>query len=517
MDRRAFIHKASLGAVATVLPRVSAAESSVVSRGEDGKLIYAVDALGNRIPDFSICGYRGGGARIPDVPAVTIVEPGDDDATASIQLAIDRVALLPLSDSGFRGAVLIRAGTYKVSGVLRIAQSGIVLRGEGAGEEGTVIVGTGTRQRNLIEVRGRTAGRTVGIGAIIIDEYVPVGARSFRVSSVDRLEPGKHILVRRVGNAAWISEIGMDRITPLPSDPASTQQWTPFNLDFDRIITAVDGNLVTVDAPIMCAIEQRWGGGQALLLEDVDRVQNVGIENMRGDSEFDRSRTATESGQRYFSDEAHAWSLISIDLATNSWVRNVTGVHFGYACVDIERGKWVTVQDCECLDMVSQITGSRRYCFDLNGQQCLIQRCYADTGRHDYVVGSRVPGPNAFVSCSSGRMYATSEPHHRWSVGGLYDNVKSNIAVQDRQNYGTGHGWSGANYVIWNCEGTLVCQKPPTAQNWAIGHVGRKVRGAFEPREDGHWESHGEHVEPESLYIQQLRERLGEEAVENIR
>jgi hypothetical protein len=91
--------------------------------------------------------------------------------------------------------------------------------------------------------------------------------------------------------------------------------------------------------------------------------------------------------------------------------------------------------------------------------------------------------------------------------------VKANIAVQDRQYMGTGHGWSGANYVMWNCEGALVCQKPPTAQNWAIGHVGRKVRGAFEPREDGFWESPGEHVEPASLYAAQLRDRLGEAAV----
>jgi hypothetical protein len=150
--------------------------------------------------------------------------------------------------------------------------------------------------------------------------------------------------------------------------------------------------------------------------------------------------------------------------------------------------------------MVSEITGSRRYSFNLKGQLCLIQSCKADSGRHDWVVGSRVAGPNVFLRCTSGRTFATSEPHHRWSVGGLYDNVKAPIAIQDRQWYGSGHGWSGANYVVWNCEGPLVLQKPPTAQNWAIGHIGPKVRGAFEPRPDGYWESHGQHVRPESLY-----------------
>ncbi|MBI4909493.1 MAG: hypothetical protein HY820_38095 [Acidobacteria bacterium] len=503
MNRRAFL------AVSPFLSiRALAANSSIAFPGEDGRLVYVPDALGNTIPDFSNCGYQGGGASIPDVAEAAVVEPTEGDATDAIQSAINSVAGLPANESGFRGAVLIKSGTYRIGGVIRIAQSGIVLRGEGQGEDGTVLLGTGTRQRNLVEVRGRSAGRAVSIGATITDDYVPVGARSFHVASAERLTPGMNVLVRRAGNAAWISEIAMDRITPSPTDPASTVQWTPFNLDFDRIVTSVEADLVTVDAPIVCAIEQRWGGGQVLLLQDVDRVEQVGIELLRGDSEFDRSKTATISGQRYFSDEAHAWSFLSIDLATNVWVRQLTGIHFGYACVDVDRGKWVTVEDCECLDMISQITGSRRYCFDLNGQLCLIQRCSADTGRHDFVVGSRVPGPNVFLHCTSGRMFATSEPHHRWSVGGLYDNVKANIAIQDRQNYGTGHGWAGANYVVWNCEGTLVCQSPPTAQNWAIGHVGRKVRGAFEPKPDGIWESLGTHVEPESLYLHQLRDRL---------
>jgi hypothetical protein len=159
--------------------------------------------------------------------------------------------------------------------------------------------------------------------------------------------------------------------------------------------------------------------------------------------------------------------------------------------------------------MVSVLTGSRRYAFNLGGQLCLVERCEADTARHSFVVAARVCGPNAFVDCRAGRSFATSEPHHRWSVGGLYDNVKADIALQDRQYYGTGHGWSGANYVAWNCEGTLVCQKPPTAQNWAIGQVGAKEAGAFAPRPDGWWESQGRHVEPASLYEAQVRDRNG--------
>ena len=53
---------------------------------------------------------------------------------------------------------------------------------------------------------------------------------------------------------------------------------------------------------------------------------------------------------------------------------------------------------------------------------------------------------------------------------------------------------------------TLVCQQPPTAQNFAIGFVGEKKGGAFS-RHEGWWESEGCQVEPGSLYRAQLNDR----------
>jgi hypothetical protein len=301
----------------------------------------------------------------------------------------------------------------------------------------------------------------------------------------------------------------MDRITPRPT--GGTMQWEPFNLDYDRVITSIAGDLITIDAPVVCAIETRWGGGEILRVDKSGRIAHVGIEGLRGVSEFDKNITAEYGKEkiRYFSDEQHAWVFISIENAENVWVKNIIARHFGYSAVNIGRAKWVTVQDSSSHEMVSEITGGRRYSFNVDGQQNLVLRCQAESGRHDFVVGGRVCGPNAFVHCTASNTFATSEPHHRWSTGGLFDNVKAPLAIQDRQYYGSGHGWSGANYVAWNCEGPLVCQKPPTAQNWAIGHVGKKERGAFEPRADGYWESFGSHVEPRSLYFQQLRDRLG--------
>lgn len=496
MNRRTFL--------ALAAAPLAAEPSRLVHPDASGRLIYAADAAGNTIPDFSNAGYGGGGVALPDAPVAVELSPEAGDAGERIQQAIDGVARMPLRD-GVRGAVLLRAGEYAVAGTVRIGASGVVLRGEGA-----TIRATGTRQRTVIEIRGAAPPRASGEAVAILDEYAPVGARTLRVRSVAGLRPGATVLVRRFGNADWIRFLGMDRITPRPADPKGTKQWAPFAIDFDRVITAVEGDRITLDAPITCAIEKRWGGGEVAAYRE-SRIERCGVESLRGVSDFDRSVTALYGREKtkYFSDERHAWSFVGIANAVNAWARGLTAERFGYACVQMSSGsKWVTVSGCRCAEMVSVITGSRRYSFSVAGQLCLVEHCSSDGSRHDFVVGARVGGPNVFLDCVATNAYATSEPHHRWSVGGLYDNVQADIALQDRQYYGTGHGWSGANYVAWNCEGTLVCQKPPGAQNWAIGQVGRKLPGAFAPREDGYWESLGRHVEPRSLYRAQLAERL---------
>src|SRR3954465_3186166 len=117
--------------------------ASRVYPGEAGKLSYVPDEQGNTIPDFSHAGYEGGGKPIPSVPVKETVWPVAGDNTANLQAAIDRVSALPLDKSGFRGAVLTKMGYYKMATPLKIEASGVVLRGDGMGDTGTVLIGTG--------------------------------------------------------------------------------------------------------------------------------------------------------------------------------------------------------------------------------------------------------------------------------------------------------------------------------------------------------------------------------------
>lgn len=50
-----------------------------------GKLTYVADSLGNRVPDFSYCGYMGGDKAISDAPVMVVVPVKTGDATCAFR------------------------------------------------------------------------------------------------------------------------------------------------------------------------------------------------------------------------------------------------------------------------------------------------------------------------------------------------------------------------------------------------------------------------------------------------
>lgn len=514
---------------------------SRVYPGVDGRLVYVPDEQGNAIHDASHAGYGGGGVAIPTVPVSETIWPVAGDNTENVQAAIDRVASAPLDADGFRGAVLLRAGYYPMATPVRIEATGVVLRGEGMGDTGTVLVGTrmgntgggrggrggrggfGGGQATLVTVSGASGVTTRdGTRQAVVDDYVPVGSRSFAVESARSFRPGDGVVIRRIGNQAWIDAVGMSG-----DNPAS--RWRPFDVDWDRTVVDVQGNTITVDAPITCAIEQRWGGGEVMLYDDAGRIENVGVENLRGVSEFDPSVRTTEYGnmdrpnyvgEEYYSDENHYRNFITFDNIRNGWVRNATALHFVYSMVGTQSGsKWITVQDCVSREPVSLRLGARRFTFALRGQLALVQRCLSDEGRHSFMMGQPTASGNVFLDCTATTPFSSSEPHEQWATGGLYDNVHAPLTARFWKDINI--GWAGANTVFWNCEGDFLVQKPPTAQNFSFGHMGVdavifNLQLQDPTREPGYIESLDRHVTPRSLYLAQLGERLGDAAVRRI-
>jgi len=481
--------------------------SSLVSVGTNGHLLYTPDAKGNVVPDFSAVGYKNSETPIPTVGVVLTISPVVGDNLANIQNAVNQVAAMPLDANGFRGAILFTAGIYNVSDSVIIPASGIVLRGVGFDGSGTNIIGTKTSQFNLFTFIG-TSGTAYVSGSstrkAITDSYVPIGKKQITVASGHSFTVGDKVFVHRIPNSAWISLLGMDLLSSI--DPAAVD-WTAsaYDMDSERKILAVSGNVITLDAPIMDILDPIYSTGELVKFTD-SRIQNCGIENMRISSTY---VSAT--------DENHGWEAVSFDNIYNSWAKNLEVYYFGYSAVHINsHASFITVDNCKMLDAKSTIDGGRRYSFNVDGQRCLVQNCVTRDGRHDYVDGSRTCGPNVFYNSSSTLQHSDIGPHHRWSTGILFDNLTGNgsMDVQNRLVMGSGHGWAGGQTMFWNCNAArMVIQDPPGDEiNWVIGCICPDITGNGDATTEpiGAVQSQGTHIAAiPSLFIAQLNDRLG--------
>jgi hypothetical protein len=474
-------------------------QSKFVKLNKDGSLSYTPDEKGNIIPDFSRVGYYAGDKAIPDIPVVKTISPvADGSSEELIQSAINEVSQRTPGKDGFRGTILLKKGTYKIPNNVRIEASGIVLRGEG---NDTRLVAMSKKQVSLIDVSGKgNITEVKGSRVKITDEYVPTGTFSFNVSSASGFAKGDKVIVLRPGTEQWIKDIKMDQIEARDG----TKQWQAkeYDLAFERVITKIEGNKLFIDNPIMMPMETKYGGGEVYKYNFDGRITQVGVENLYCESEFE-SDTA----------ENHAWDAVAFDKIEQGWVRNVTAKYFGYSCVNLGGGaKNISVLNSNCFDHKSIITGSRRYSFCNNGQQNLFINCHTTDGRHDFVTGAKTLGPNVFYNGTAAKTHADIGPHHRWAVGTLYDNIVTDgeINVQDRGNWGSGHGWSGVTQVIWNCTVKRAAIQNPwaSATNYCIGLKGEKYEGRLKGRPDAEWEGQNqEGLQPESLYMAQLKAR----------
>ncbi|MFH0758704.1 MAG: DNRLRE domain-containing protein [Bacteroidota bacterium] len=329
----------------------------------------------------------------------------------------------------------------------------------------------------------------------ILNQEVPVGSSSFRIENVSLFQAGDSVMVIRTPNQQWIDDIGMNEYGWLPDD---------FILEFERVITGIEGDMVYLDVPMVQSISLKYGGGEVLHRYSGSRISQCGIEDLLLSSVFIHEE-----------DEEHAWTAVHLKETENCWVRNVTARYFGYGCVRMENAYKTTVENCAMLDPASLTLGDRKYSFDITkGSFNLVQRCYTKGGRHDFVTDAKVTGPNVFLDCLSDQTLEDIGPHHRYATGILFDNIRGgDIRVQNRKDAGTSHGWSGAQTMFWNLEAPfheIKVESPVGAMNWGIGCFGGTIAG------DGFWEQWGSPVLPRSLYLQQLKDRLGSEAVGNV-
>ena len=444
--------------------------------------------------NYSTCGYHASEQAIPNVAVSVFVAWQEGDASRRIQQAIDYVSGLRPDQNGHRGTVLLGEGTHTISQALRINASGVVLRG--VSKEKTILRKTGADRGAAIYLEGKMS-MTKGDTIAIADAQVPAGSTQLTLRSAKGLQTGSRISIIRPSTKEWIASLNMHDF----GGGLDYTGWkaTDIDITWDRTITAVNGPVITIDAPITTTLSKEYGGASVVNAYNKGEITECGVENLTIDTEYAAWNTK---------DEDHCWDGIFMENVRDAWVRRVSFLHLAGSAVNLQKHtSRITVEDCIAQQPVSEVGGWRRQVFLTRGQQTLFQRCVSREGIHDFAAGYCAAGPNAFVQCEGEESLGFSGSIGSWAAGLLFDIVNidgSDIRFANLEQFQFGTGWNTANSMLWQCTAsTIECYSPDSA-NRSSGHgCWGTLTG------NGEWTSSNDHVTPRSLFYDQLEKRLG--------
>jgi hypothetical protein len=491
-------------------------KSQWVYTGAKDKLVYKKLPAGDKIMDFSYAGYMGGGVSIPSVQVMITVSPVAGDNSVAIQKAIDAIAQMKMVN-GLRGAVLLQPGTYDCENTLNINASGVVLRGSGSGEKGTVLILTG-KPHACVTIKGTVSSKTIGEAAIVDDDYVPCGSNAFNLKDASAFAVGDTIRITRPITDAWIQFMGMDQLVR----DGKKQTWVSGDITTERVIQKIEQNKITVDVPLNDSYDAKYTapGVTVQKITTSGELSQIGIEDLRIVSP-EQSVTINDGHHRAF----------AMSGVHDAWARNLE--IFNTVNSISVTGKRITVDNVSITHSLPTIGAAKPADLNGSGQQVLFNHCsIKGDNLFFFGTGAKVTGPVVVLNCNfQGNGWI--QPHQRWATGLLIDGCDvpgGGIDFMNRGIMGSGHGWTIGWAVAWNCKArSFLNQQPPGSANWVIGSTGeqqkRSMPGSGQGTgisyndsllPEGIYDSHGIAVTPSSLYLAQLYERLGKQAVINI-
>jgi autotransporter-associated beta strand protein len=439
-----------------------------------------------RLPDFSFAGYHSGETAIPSPSVVAnvvnfgAVGDGIADDTTAFENAIAAAS---------NGAVLVPAGRYKITRVLYIRKSDIVLRG--AGQALTTLVFT----KHLTELLGPPPG-TAGLeswswgGGLI---WVEGDETTTKVADVTApTDRGSSVLT--VSSTAGLSVGHLIRLTMTDPDGSLGRHIHADQLNahptlvgrrlvrFPSKIAAISGNEITLERPLRLNVRTEWSPE---IHTFSGHLEEVGLEGFT--MEF-----PTRKYQGHFNEDG--FNGIWMDGVWNSWVRDV-GVHNFENGIMIERSAFCTLDDLSLTaDVANRLNISGSYYTGHHGIQirrsddCMISnfdmptRTYHDTTVEDatgtvFMKGSGVdlnfdhhtylPYENLFTEIDAGtgtRHFSSSGSRDPESAAReTLWNVASINSVTSLPNPAPSRGlWPQANFI--GMKTTLATAKSPLNQ-----------------------------------------------------
>ncbi|KAK4450921.1 hypothetical protein QBC34DRAFT_493434 [Podospora aff. communis PSN243] len=455
---------------------------------------------GDRLPDFSYCGYRAFQQPLPSnqtQPAVAL-ERKSGDQTRRIQDALDEVA----ARGG--GVVALGPGEFAVSAKGLTLASGVGLRGAGPsltrlkfdelGDVPAISLGNGTSIPSVLPFH--TAG--------ITDGYVPIGSSRVTVDNVDGFEPGQRVFVQRQVTEAWVRANGMGDLVLYGEQQTWLKPGTVVRQP--RTIKSVDGNEVILDIPLTDALDTNSGLMQpSLVAFDPPPISaEMGIEDL--------SITLSPScSGASLNTRCDSPAISFTPWSSDSWARNLELTGFNFYIETQYNSSRITVQDVVMTrDADAKDAGNTNRALPadilVQGTQLLVADCSQQgletAASFAVMTGSLAPGPNAVVRFAVPSESQLIVPHQRWAHGFLVEDTDAQVRFINRATNGTGHGWSINAGVGWNLRGKTLVQSPPLGVNWCIG-----CSGLIDDRSNGSFLEQGREVMPKSLFGAQLEQR----------
>jgi hypothetical protein len=273
--------------------------------------------------------------------------------------------------------------------------------------------------------------------------------------------------------------------------------------------------------PLMDSYDQRFFDRARAAVREIDlsgQLTQVGVEDLR----IIAPKQSISLGQPEYSGMA-------IQDVADGWVRQVAFEETTNGVRINSGSERITFLECNIEQHVPVTSAAKPADFAGNGSQILFDRCTGSGDNTFYIVTQdREQGPVVALHCrflGNGHI----QPHQRWSTGLLIDNcdvTSGGIDLMNRGEMGSGHGWAIGWAVVWNSVAqSLAMNTPPGSMIWSIGNRGEQTDPPFpvfdggpqrEPLRPAIIESAGTPVRPHSLYLAQLKERLGPQAVKNI-
>jgi hypothetical protein len=308
--------------------------------------------------------------------------------------------------------------------------------------------------------------------------------------------------------AEWIHFMGMD--TGRESQP---RDWIRAGsvIRTDRVVESVDGDRITLDVPLSDALDSKFTAASLVHYSFPGRITEVGVEGLRITASFEHVPVTDPQ-----------YPTLRMDAVEDGWARDLEIQDTQNGIVIGPGAKRITLTNARIAHFAAPAGVEAPTDFTLEGTQILLDRC-STTGQGAWPVVTKSQAIGPLVVLNFTADHGGIAPHQAWATGLLVDGGKFSggterrpgVGFSDCANGGSGHCWRTGWAVAWNVSSPfLLVQQPTGAMNWCIGCIGAPVTIGHTP--NGIFDSLGTMVHPSSLYLQQLRDRLGWEAVRNI-